>query len=72
MGVYKGCFGVLDDEVQAGQHDVPDYKSYSDWSERQAKSEEVLSDEEDAKILEEERRKWEMKNELSGMNDGKG
>lgn len=48
------------------------YKSYSDWSERQAKSEEVLSDEEDAKILEEERRKWEMKNELSGMNDGKG
>ena len=42
------------------------------WSERQAKSEEVLSDEEDAKILEEERRKWEMKNELSGMNDGKG
>ena len=24
LGVYKGCFGVLDDEVQAGQHDVPD------------------------------------------------
>ena len=45
-------------------------KSYSDWSERQAKSEEVLSDEEDAKILEEERRKWEMKEELSDLDEG--
>lgn len=48
------------------------YKSYTGWCDRQTKQEEVLSDEEDAKILEEERRKWEMKNELSGMDGGNG
>lgn len=48
------------------------YKSYTGWCDRQTKQEEVLSDEEDTKILEEERRKWEMKNELSGMDGGNG
>lgn len=46
------------------------YKSYTGWCDRQTKQEEVLGDEEDTKILEEERRKWEMKEELSDLDEG--